>query len=97
MHLAATLKKLLTILLLLILAGSSSGYFHDTSYEVSCMQETEEKVEKSSEEKSDNEYLFHTSRRKPGLAEKKAFFSYSCNQGLFPVLDRIAPPPDVKF
>ena len=97
MHLAATLKKLLTILLLIILAGQTSGYFHAQTHEVSFMQEADEKGEKGAEEKYEKEYVSYMSLCKTELLSKKAFGFYCCDPSLSPVEDLLTPPPDVTL
>ena len=96
-HLAATLNKLITILLLIILAGQTSGYYHAQTYEISFMQEADEKGEKSVEEKHEKEYVSYTSHCKTGLQLKKDFGGYFCDLSVSPVLDHLTPPPDVSL
>lgn len=46
LHLAATLKKLLTIFLILLMTANASGYFYGKPYHVKLVQEADEKNEK---------------------------------------------------
>lgn len=97
MHFAATLKKLLTIMLLIVLAGQASSHFYAKSYEVSYAQETEEKGDKSSEEKKEKEYLTVPCLITLSSTDRKIFSHHGSTLGLHPVLDHLTPPPDNKF
>jgi len=97
MHLAATLKKLFTILLLIVLAGQTFGYFHAKIEGISFMQEAEDKVEKNGEEKNEKEYVSLTFLSKPAICTKGSFTSYSCKPVVSPLPEQLTPPPDVTL
>jgi hypothetical protein len=94
-HLAATLKKLLTIWLLIILAVQiPASILNIKTHEVSILLDTEETGEKKAEVKFEKEYLHNSSSGKiTGCADSK-FAIYSCDPDTAPVLDRHTPPPD---
>jgi D-ribose pyranose/furanose isomerase RbsD len=94
MHLADTLKKLLTILLLLAMTVTVSVFFYTEIQEVSFLQEADDEGEKNGEEKIEKEYALHATLKKREVSEKRIFRSYSCNPGLSPILDHLKPPPD---
>ena len=96
-HLAATLKRLLTILLLVILAGQTTGYFHEKADDISFVKEAEDKAEKWGEGKNEKEYVSLTFLNNPGPCVNRSFASYSCKPGLSPLLEHLTPPPDVKL
>ena len=97
MHLAGTLKKLLTILILITLAGQTSGCFHSNADDISFMKEAKDKGEKCGEDKNEKENVSLTFLSKPELCIKRSFSSYSCKPGLSPLLEDLTPPPDVEL
>ena len=97
MHLAATLKRLITILLLFALAGQTFSYFHTSDCEVSYLQEADDKGKKGGEEKKAKECILNPSDNGAELSQPATIDSYSCIARISPVLDLLKPPPDVKY
>jgi hypothetical protein len=94
LHLAATLKKLITILLLIVLAGQSSGYFHTNGTEISFMQGTDEKDEKGGKEKQDKEFATCEYSHNKVDSLQNIFATYSSDLGASSIFDLPTPPPD---
>jgi hypothetical protein len=94
LHLAGTLKKLLTILLLFVMIVKVSVCFYSETHEVTFLQEADEKGEKSGEDKKEKEYVLNATLKKPEPSEKAIFGFHSCDPGIFPILDHVTPPPD---
>ena len=97
LHLACSLKKLLTILILITLAGQTCGCFHSKADDISLMKEAEDKGEKGSENKNEKEYVSLIYLGKPELHSKRSFSSYSCKPYVSPLLEDLTPPPDVMI
>ena len=95
-HLAAILKKLLTILLLFFISGHTTGYFHDTYHEMKMTQGMDDNKEKTgSEEKKDEmKYDVLTSPELFKTVVKQTFGALPLLQTPSPVIDLLAPPPD---
>lgn len=94
LHLAPALKKLVTILLLMVLAGEVVVYLPGSSHTTVCMQETEEKAEKTGEEKKDKQFvggMIHATNETSGIAHS---YPYNIPGFTTPVLDHLTPPPD---
>ena len=96
-QLAASLKKLLTILLLLILAGQIPGLIHTKGYETGFILEAEEKGEKNGEDKSEKKFFPHHNYHNEDLPVKRSYDLHSCDLFLSHVLDLHTPPPDLSL
>lgn len=94
LHLAPALKKLVTILLLMVLAGEVVVYLPGNGHTTVCVQETEEKAEKTGEEKKDKQFvggLISTSAFTTGIGHVDP---YNFPGFIVPLLDHLTPPPD---
>ena len=97
LHLAATLKKLLTLLILLTLAGQSSGCFPPKKDDIGFMKEIKDQGDKWGEEKNEKEYVSLSFFSKPVFSIKRSFSSYISKPWLSPLLEHLTPPPDVSL
>ena len=89
------MKKLLTILLLVSLAAlHTQGYLQSEKQDMVLLQQAEEEAKKAGGEKHGEEFITHTQPGKPWPSNPGSFVSHSCNPGLSPVSQYIAPPPD---
>ena len=94
-HIAVTLKKLITIFLLFALVGHAVDYFHTIAPEVSYFQEADEKCEKNDDEKKVKDCILSVSAFFAALQQPTNIDGYFCVHRLSPVLDLLQPPPDL--
>lgn len=95
-HLAAALKKFITILLLIIMAIQATHFFYAKLVDSQLVQDLDEKKDKESKEdkKEDKELFSHSFSLHPKSINKATFNSMPVIIIPSPVMDHLTPPPD---
>jgi len=95
-HIAATLKRIITILLLLLMVGQITGTFSAKSTEIKLVQDLEEKKDNSGkkDKKESKDYDSDIFSFTNLLENKADIHSALVAATVSPVLEHLTPPPD---